>query len=570
MKKRVIAITLIVILIFSFSACGVSEEQILSSEYQTTEEISNIESEKVDNIEQVGQDSTDAFSVMEKVNVCERNIPDDKYKNYYEIFPYSFCDSDGDGIGDIDGITSKLDYIDDLGVTAIWLTPICESTTYHKYDVVDYYSIDPQFGTMESFEKFIDECNARGIEVILDLVVNHSSSENKWFKEATQYLRTLGEDEEPSAEQCAYYDYYNFSKNGARGWEQVSGTDWYYECQFWGGMPDLNLDSDAIRNEIVQIVEFWLDKGIAGFRLDATTSYYTANQEKNIEFLTWLNECVKEKNPDAYIVGECWENSVTYSKYYQSGVDSFFDFDFADKNGKIVKLLKGGSALSFGISIVTLQQQIKENNTNAIDAAFTSNHDMGRSAGYYPGDYSEQMIKMAQGIAMMMGGNYFLYYGDELGMKGSGDDENSRAPMQWSSDATYLGMCKSIATKEIDMKYGSLETQIADGNSLYYYVREGLKLRNAYPELARGETTVIEDLSNDEILVMIKEWENSQILVVINPTADIVSIDLSQISLNGREAGDVQIAGTLLTGTDMVEVVDQQVTMQAYSIELFR
>lgn len=551
MKKKRLSSVLVLVLLLSLaiSSCGVSDGLGTDAASET---------------------ETSAYTCMESVNHGEAQIPDDKYRNYYEIFPYSYCDSDGDGVGDLNGITSKLDYISDLGITAIWLTPICTSPTYHKYDVSDYYSVDPQFGTMEDFENLISECDARGIRVITDLVVNHSSSEHEWFQSACDYLRSLEEGQEPSAEECEYYDYYNFSKEFASGWEQVSGTDWYYECQFWGGMPDLNLDSEAVRNELTQITAFWLDKGVSGFRLDATTSYYTNNEEQNIAFLTWLNDAIKEQNPDAYIVGECWESQLTYAKYYQSGVDSFFDFDFADKNGKIANLLKGGSAVKFGSSVVAVQELIKENNPDAIDAAFTSNHDMGRSAGYYPGDEAEPLIKMAQGIAMIMGGNYFLYYGDEIGMKGSGADENFRAPMQWSSDPDAEGMCDSIATQEINMKYGSLETQTEDGNSIYYYVKEGLLLRNTYPEIARGTTSVVEELSDDDCLVLKKELNGSELLVLINVSDHVCSIDLSNISINGKAAGDMEIAGTLLTGTDMVTVSDQTVSMPAYSIELFQ
>ena len=159
---------------------------------------------------------------MDEVNTAELNMIDDKYRNYYEVFVYSFCDSDGDGIGDIQGLISKLDYINDgdpttdtdLGCTGIWLMPIMPSTTYHKYDVLNYKDIDSQYGTLEDFEQLIAECDERGINVIIDLVLNHSSSQHKWFKEATNYLKNLG-DAEPSIEDCKYFDYYHFQKESA-------------------------------------------------------------------------------------------------------------------------------------------------------------------------------------------------------------------------------------------------------------------------------------------------------------------------------------------------------------------
>ena len=515
-------------------------------------------------------EASDAYQLMEAVNPQDVAGVDDKYRNYYEIFPYSYCDSNGDGIGDLNGISSKLDYISDLGINAIWLTPICSSDTYHKYDVKDYYTIDPDFGTMEDFENLMSGCEDRGIDVIVDLVVNHTSTKNEWFRQAYLYIKSLDEGEEPDPAECPYVEYYNFSREYKSGWSQIADTEWYYEAQVWSEMPDLNLDNEAVRNEISDIVQFWLDKGVAGFRLDATTSYYTGSDEKNVEFLSWLNGCVKEKKADAYIVGECWSNNVTYSSYYASGVDSFFDFDFADKNGSIAKVLQGGNAVGFGNTLMTVQSAIQENNPEAIDAAFTSNHDTGRVSGYFAGDYSENMTKMAQAVAMMMGGNYFLYYGDELGMKGSGDDENKRCPMQWSTDSSAEEMCDSVATKSVEMKYGSLEEQEADGNSIYYFVKEGLKLRNAYPEIARGTTSVEASVSDENVLVLRKEYEGTELLIVMNLSEAEKTMDLSQLSVNGKAVDDTCIAGMLITGDAAVSMEESTVTMPAYSVELFR
>lgn len=509
-----------------------------------------------------------AYEQMEAVNVHESQAANDNYRNYYEIFPYSYADSDGDGIGDLQGIIDRLDYIEELGINGIWLTPICPSTTYHKYDVINYCEIDSQFGTMEDFDRLMEECNARGIDVILDLVVNHSSSQHEWFREAAEYIGTLGADETPDPAVCPYVDYYNFTREYAGGFTQLEGTDWYYESRFWSGMPDLNLDSEAVRREIDEIVLFWLDKGVAGFRLDATTSYYTGDDAKNIAFMEWLTGCVKEKKPDAYLVGECWANNQTYTAYYASGMDSFFNFDFADQGGNINKVLTGGSARAFGENIVAVDSAIAAKNPAYINAAFTSNHDTGRSAGFYAGDNAAAQIKMAQALAMMMGGNYFLYYGDEIGMKGSGDDENKRCPMQWGGADT--GMCDSLATKEIDMIYGSVEEQQADGNSILRFVQEGLALRSAFPEIARGENSVVEALSDEDVLVLQKDYEGSQLLIVMNLSESGRTVDLSQVSLNGKNAGEAEAVGMLITGENAVSYDGGSVTMPAFSIELFQ
>ena len=223
--------------------------------------------------------SCDLFDIFkDPENSVELNIIDDKYRNWYEIFVHSFYDTDNDGIGDLNGVTEKLDYIKEMGFNGIWLMPIHPSPTYHKYDVKDYYAIDPQYGTLEDFDNLITEAHNRGIRVIIDLVVNHSSSDHPYFMEACDYIRENGE---PGGE---YGDYYKFLKNyNQTGYSNVSGTNYYYESRFWSGMPDLNLDSENVRAEIVDIMEYWLtDHNVDGFRLDAVTSYYTGDVAKNV------------------------------------------------------------------------------------------------------------------------------------------------------------------------------------------------------------------------------------------------------------------------------------------------
>ena len=215
--------------------------------------------------------------------------PDDNYRTFYEIFVYSFCDSNGDGIGDLQGVISKLDYLQELGIRGIWLMPIHPSTSYHKYNVTDYYAIDPDYGTMADFEQLIAECEKRDIHLIIDLVVNHTGSENPWFKEAVAYLQNLPAGQEPDAGECKYLDYYFFSKESAGNASRpVEGTDWYYEGAFDFSMPDLNLGNQAVRDEIQAIMQFWIDKGVAGFRLDAAKEFYSGSTTKNVEVLSWI------------------------------------------------------------------------------------------------------------------------------------------------------------------------------------------------------------------------------------------------------------------------------------------
>jgi glycosidase len=188
----------------------------------------------------------------------ELNIIDDNYRNYYEVFLYSYCDSNGDGIGDINGLISKLDYINDMGFNGIWLMPVMQSTTYHKYDVIDYYTVDKEYGTNEDFINLADECHKRGIKLIIDMVINHTSAQNEWFKSACQSLKH----ENCGQEQCIIKNCVHsiihtaaiiillMKKPTSNDWYSVSGTDYYYEGILWDQMPDLNLDNEQVWNEL--------------------------------------------------------------------------------------------------------------------------------------------------------------------------------------------------------------------------------------------------------------------------------------------------------------------------------
>ena len=451
--------------------------------------------------------------------------------------------------------------------------PIMPSSTYHKYDVTNYEEIDPSYGTLDDFKTLITECHKRGINVIIDLVMNHTSSHHKWFREASQYLKSLPEGAEPDASECPYVDYYNFSKERNGGYNQLEGTDWYYESQFWSEMPDLNWDNDAVKAEFEDVAKFWLDLGVDGFRLDAAKEFYSGNNEKNIETLKWFNDMVKAQKEDAYIVGEVWMDSTIYTQYYASGIDSFFDFDFADKDGVIAKTVNGISkAASYGKNLVNIQDLLKKSSDTAIDAPFYTNHDMARGAGYYSGDNSAAQTKIAEAMNLLMTGNAFLYYGEELGMKGAGKDENKRAPMYWSLDENATGMCDGPKDMEpIKMKYDSLEEQEKDGNSIYNYVKQVIALRNQYPAIARGEVAFDEGISDTSICAIQKTYEDEKLTIVFNISAESQTVDLTKSSL-GAAADDagLQIAGELIDGTEVVTLEDNTLTMPAYSIVILK
>ena len=517
-------------------------------------------------------DTSTALGIMQKYNTALPQDIDDNYRSYYEVFVYSFYDSDGDGIGDLAGLTSQLDYINDgdpatdtdLGCTGIWLMPIMPSPSYHKYDVTDYLDIDPAYGTLDDFKTFLAAAHDRGINVIIDFVMNHTSSEHPWFVEAANYLRSLPEGAQPDLNACPYVGYYNFSLTPSTC--KLEGTEWYYEAPFWSGMPDLDLTSKAVRAELENIVDFWLDLGVDGFRLDAAKEFVSGATQANTEILTWFNDMVKGKKEDAFIVAEVWTGLSTYAQYYASGV-SCFNFAFGDSDGVIpntVKHTSGNTASSYGRAIVNLQNTLSNYNPNYIDSPFYTNHDMGRAAGHYFSEYALYQTKMAQALNLLMSGSSFLYYGEELGMKGSGRDENKRAPMYWSDDASYPGLCDGPADMEdFDMKFASWEDQSADGDSIYHFVAQTIRLRTAYPAIARGTVIFEETLSGDNICVLRKTWGSEEVLLVFNISETAESVDLSGVTVAGAEPA---IGGVLVSTAEEPTLEDGTLTLPMYSV----
>lgn len=556
------------------SACGTNggNEPAGNAAANGEQSVEGVDAETVQNVETVqnAEDATDSIPL---------NVIDDNYRTYYEVFVYSFCDSDGDGIGDLQGLISKLDYINDgddstdtdLGCNGIWLMPVNPSPTYHKYDVADYYGIDEEYGTLDDFEELLEECDKRGIKVIMDLVLNHSSSQNPWFQEAYSYLQGLG-DGNPSVEECPYFDYYHFTKEQGGGYYAVEGTDWYYEAQFWSEMPDLNLDCEALREEISQITGYWLDMGVGGFRLDAVKEYYSGAPQTNIEFLSWLNDTVKAQKEDAYLVGEAWLPMTEYAPYYESGIDSVFNFAFADKDGIISKVLNGSPASKYGETVASLQEVFGAYNENYIDAPFYTNHDLGRSAGYYAGDDSANQTKLAAAMNLFMSGSAFVYYGEELGMKGAGKDENKRAPMYWSMDAGAEGMCVGPADMDdVKMKFESLEEQQADAGSVYQFYKKVIKVRNQNPEIGRGVTEYLKDASTDTVCVLRKSYEGSEVILVFVTGAETENIDLSSITVNGNPIGEhSEVRAMLPTGEEPIRLDGGKATMPGYSVMVLK
>ena len=505
----------------------------------------------------------------------ELNIIDDNYRNYYEVFLYSFYDSDGDGIGDINGLRQKLDYITDMGFNGIWLMPIMPSTTYHKYDVTDYYGIDKQYGTIEDFRALISECDERGIKVIIDLVLNHTSAQHPWFKSACDsiVIPPCGEVDCIHADKlCSAHNphcnYYNFTDEyqGGNEYHRVGNSDYFYECVFWDQMPDLNLADENLRQDIEDIMKYWLDLGVGGFRLDAVKEFYTGGTEKNIEVLEWINQYCKSVDEDCYIVAEAWDSFTELTKYYESGIDSVFNFAFAEQTGKIVKTINytgiDNSAKSFGEALVYSQDRINSFNPDGIDAPFFTNHDTARGSGYF--SYDEQKLKMAAGMNLTMNGSVFVYYGEEIGMSGSGIDENKRMPMLWSNtDETGIPNPPANASTQ-DHKFPSVQEQLADESSIINYFKRGLRIRNENPEIARGFITSI-DVGDIDICAIKKTYEDSDIYIIYN-----ISENEKSIQLNMDDFNYDGIRGYLTTTSTDPTLEGDELTLPPYSIVLLK
>ena len=478
----------------------------------------------------------------------QETIRSNKNYVYYEIFVGSFYDTNEDGIGDLDGVTEKLDYLNDLGVGGIWMMPIHPSPTYHKYDVVDYYDIDPKYGTMEDFDELITKANEYNIEIIIDLVLNHTSSEHPWFIEAKKNVLNGTCENENS-----YCDYYVFSTT-PQGKYYPIGKGYYYEALFWDKMPDLNLDSENVRNEIKDILQFWLDKGVKGFRLDAVTSFYNQNVTKNTEFLRWLNETIDSIDKDAYVVGEAWTTNKTITDLYDSGIDSLFQFSLSQADGLIASSIRSKQGYNLANEVIKYNQMIKEANPDALNAVFISNHDQGRSAGYFKSTQPEYLKLMAS-IYLLMPGRSYIYYGEEIGLRGSGKDENKRLPMIWdNNDNTGKTLGPSAADYKSEDIMG-LKQQASDKNSLYNHYKQLIQIKNRYDVITDG---TMESLNLNSNVYALRTYDDTDDVIVIHNLSDqkvVIDYDFS----------NYKIAHQIYNASQTKAVLNDSLELSAYN-----
>lgn len=457
---------------------------------------------------------------------------DDNYRVYYEILVGTYSDSDSDGLGDFQGLINRLDYLNDgddssgksLGIEGIWLMPIMPSPSYHKYDVTNYKDIDDDYGTIDDFSQFITEANNRGIEVIIDLVLNHTSNQHPWFKAAKQAVQ----DGDYSNE---YLDYYTLvtqdeKEDGHVYYQLVNGIDLYYEGNFSSSMPELNMDNPKVKDEIIDIIAFWYDLGVHGFRLDAAKYVYLHDETKNIDFWNWfVSEC-KEINPDTYIVGEVWSGDSEIADYYESF--SNFDFGMSQSSGVITSTAKGIDDVSWYFAYLNQYRNIVTNvNSEAILTPFISNHDMNRAAGYL--SLEDYTMYNAASLYMLTYGTPFIYYGEEIGMKGvrgtENTDANRRLAMLWGDRDSVKDPIGSTYDNDNQIN-GTVKSHLKDKDSLYNHYKKLIMLRKANPEIARGTYTLI-DFDYITFGGVLFTYNNSSVGVFHNLGDSEVTINLS-------------------------------------------
>ncbi len=427
---------------------------------------------------------------------------------FYEIFVRSFRDSNGDGIGDFNGITEKLDYLQTLGVKGLWLMPINPSPSYHGYDVTDYYAVNPGYGTMDDFKRLLAEAHKRDIKIIIDLVLNHTSSQHPWFKSALT----------PGSQ---YHDWYKWSDTdpgtpgpwGDQAWYTASNGQYYYAI-FWDQMPDLNYDTPAVQEEAKKIASFWLkDVGIDGFRLDAVRYLVEdkklADSTSNHAFLAEWGKYYRSINPQAFTVGETWTDNANAKEYANTGKELSSAFNF-DLSAAILRSLSESNNTYVRFLIQTTVRDFpQQDNSN-----FLTNHDMPRVMNQL--GENQDKVKAAAGILLTAPGIPFLYYGEEIGMSGTKPDEMIRTPMQWSGD-TGAGFTNGTPWEPINADFTTINVakQTGDNTSLLEHYRKLIQLRNAHPALRVGKTYVADSNSN-RLLAYLRIDKKEMLLVVIN------------------------------------------------------
>lgn len=463
---------------------------------------------------------------------------------WYEVFVRSFADGNGDGIGDLRGLTAKLDYLNDgnpatttdLGVTGIWLMPIMEAASYHGYDVIDYRKVEQEYGTSADFRALVAAAHARGIKVILDLVMNHTSDQNPWFKDAV----TAG---------SAHDDWYVWSAtdpgylgpSGQTVWHPLDGR-WYYGV-FSDAMPDLNLRNPAVTAELEGVAAYWLGQGADGFRLDAIP-YLVEDGKKQLstpETLAWLagfKAAVDKVDPDAMLIGEAWAGSSVAGRYVPGSVDLTFDFDLA---AATVAAVQTGQPAPLSSA---LQETVQAWPANQ-EGTFLTNHDQARVMSQLNGKVDE--ARLAALLLMTEPGVPFVYYGEELGLAGTKPDEQIRTPMPWTPALPGGGFTTGTPWEPLaaGSAAANVATEQAAPNSLLATYKALIRLHGDEAALRDGITVPV--AATGPVVAWLRVTADRALLVVANASGTAVgdyalSLDTGPLCATGPGAAQV-VAG---------------------------
>jgi glycosidase len=455
-----------------------------------------------------------------------------KEDTIYQLQIYAFHDSNNDGVGDFKGIALKASYLYDLGVDAIWLSPIHPSPSYHHYDVTDYLSSDSLYVVDDfTFEDMLEVLHAYGIDVILDIVINHSSEDHPYFIEAIEAFK--------SNTSSPYKDYYVLSNtrftHPTLGYSSAIKDGVHYDAFFGlSHMPAFNFDHMPVRKMFLDIFRFWLDKGVAGFRLDAAKHVYDDLNKNNELFKFFVNE-LKKTHDDVYFVNEIWASEQEVISYHASLMNNF---NFDTRN-VIASALSGDTLYSTFLQ--NFQTAIRRLNPNATEAHFISNHDVGR----LPSGYSERHQKMMAALLILAPGNSYMYYGDEISLTGTRllnpgyggyEDASYRTPMLWDdwSDirATYIQTGTGGAIREASTQSRiTVEASLNNPNSLLKYYQELNLLKSENPLLSTGTLKALNLHSN---LISYQVSKDGEYLIVLhNLTDNSITLTIEDVTLLG-------------------------------------
>ena len=479
---------------------------------------------------------------------------------FYHIFVGSFSDSNGDGTGDLRGIIQRFDYLNDgddnsglsLGVEGIWLSPIFTSPSYHKYDVTNYYEIDPKFGTMDDLVELIELCHSRNVKIILDMVINHSAKNNVWFQNFAKAHR----DGDTSSE---YYDFYTWTETPTAGatWYPISGSNHYYEGNFSSEMPEMNFENEFVRQTMVDAAKYYLDMGVDGFRFDAAKYIYYGETTRNTDFWVWYMQQLRAIKPDIYTVAEVWDSDAITIPYFSS--TNCFNFTMSQTSGIIAETARAGNVNAFTGYLESYLAQIQAQRTDAALVAFIANHDTDRAAGFLT--VASGQAKVAANLALLLPGSTFIDYGEEIGMKGSrggsNTDANRRLAMLWGDGDTVKDPVGANYTAE--QTNGTVADQLSDPDSLYNHYKKLILLRKAYPEIVYGTFTALE--TDAKWGGFISTLDGSTVVVLHNTSGSDVTVDLSTlgVDVSSLEAfvgmGNATLEGNMLTIAAQTSVI---------------